>query len=108
MRAELPSGTVTFLFTDIEGSTARWEGHPEAMRVALARHDTLVRAAIVEHHGHVVKTTGDGFHAAFARAPDALAAGLARRVTVAVDESSIPEKAMKWVVCIECTAYSRT
>src|SRR6185503_7298104 len=74
--AELPSGTVTFLFTDIEGSTARWEGHPEAMRVALAHHDALVRAAIQEHDGHVVKTTGDGFHAAFARAPDGLAAAL--------------------------------
>src|SRR5215217_4927028 len=74
--AELPTGTVTFLFTDIEGSTARWERQPEAMRVALARHDALVRAAIVEHHGHVVKTMGDAFHAAFARAPDALAAAL--------------------------------
>src|SRR5215216_5820577 len=74
--AELPSGTVTFLFTDIEGSTALWEQRPEAMRVALARHDALVRAAIGEHHGHVVKTTGDGFHAAFARAPDALAAAM--------------------------------
>src|SRR5215217_9690358 len=74
--AELPSGTVTFLFTDIEGSTARWEQQPEAMRVALARHDALIRAAIREHGGHVVKTTGDGFHAAFARAPDALAAAL--------------------------------
>ena len=49
--AELPSGTVTFLFTDIEGSTARWEQQPEAMRVALARHDALLRAAIVEHGG---------------------------------------------------------
>ena len=45
--AELPSGTVTFLFTDIEGSTTRWEGHPDAMRVALACHDALIRAAIV-------------------------------------------------------------
>jgi class 3 adenylate cyclase len=74
--AELPSGTVTFLFTDIEGSTARWEDHPEAMRVALARHDALILAAIVEHHGHVVKTMGDAFHAAFSRAPDALAAAV--------------------------------
>ena len=72
----LPSGTVTFLFTDIEGSTARWEHRPEAMAVALARHDALLRAAIEGHGGHVVKTTGDGFHAAFARAPDALAAAL--------------------------------
>src|SRR4051812_43995816 len=74
--AELPSGTVTFLFTDIEGSTSRWEHQPEAMRIALARHDALVRAAIHEHGGHVVKTMGDAFHAAFARAPDALAATL--------------------------------
>jgi class 3 adenylate cyclase len=75
--AELPSGTVTFLFTDIEGSTARWEQQPDAMGAALARHDALLRAAIREHGGHVVKTMGDAFHAAFARAPDAVAAGLA-------------------------------
>ena len=74
--AELPSGTVTFLFTDIEGSTARWEHQPEAMRAALARHDALVRAAIHEHDGHVVKTMGDAFHAVFVRAPDAVAAAL--------------------------------
>jgi class 3 adenylate cyclase len=63
--AELPSGPVTFLFTDIEGSTARWERAPEVMRVAPARHDALLRTAIVEHGGHVVKPTGDGFHAVF-------------------------------------------
>src|ERR1043165_2557029 len=74
--AELPSGTVTFLLTDVEGSTARWEGHPEAMRAALARHDALLRAAVSEHGGHVVKTTGDGFHAVFNRATDAVAAAL--------------------------------
>jgi predicted ATPase/class 3 adenylate cyclase len=74
--AELPSGTVTFLFTDIEGSTARWEQQPEAMRIALARHDALLRAAIREHDGYVVKTMGDAFHAAFSRAPDAVAAAL--------------------------------
>ena len=64
--SELPSGTVTFLFTDIEGSTRLWEEHPDAMRDALARHDELVREAIEAHGGYVVKTTGDGFHAAFA------------------------------------------
>src|SRR5690348_14036601 len=74
--AELPTGTVTFLFTDIEGSTARWEHQPEAMRLALARHDALVRAAIHEHNGHVVKTMGDAFHAAFARAQDAVDAAI--------------------------------
>jgi predicted ATPase/class 3 adenylate cyclase len=74
--AELPSGTVTFLFTDIEGSTARWERQPEAMRAALARHDALIRAAIHKHRGHIVKTTGDGFHAAFSRAQDAVDAAI--------------------------------
>lgn len=74
--AELPTGTVTFLFTDIEGSTGRWERQPEAMAIALARHDALLRGAILEHGGAIVKTMGDAFHAAFARAPDALAAAL--------------------------------
>jgi class 3 adenylate cyclase len=44
--AELPTGTVTFLFTDLEGSTRLWEQHPEAMREALARHDELLREAV--------------------------------------------------------------
>ncbi len=66
--SELPSGTVTFLFTDLEGSTRLWEEHPDAMRDALARHDEILRAAIEAHEGHVVKTTGDGVHAVFAAA----------------------------------------
>src|SRR5450755_172355 len=73
----LPSGTITFLFTDIEGSTKLWEAQHEAMRDALARHDTLMRQSIEAHGGHVVKTVGDGFHAAFATAATALAAALA-------------------------------
>jgi len=61
---------VTFLFTDIEGSTRLWEEQPEAMRTALARHDALVRIAVEAHGGTVVKTTGDGAHAVFAAAAD--------------------------------------
>ena len=61
----LPSGTVTFLFTDIEGSTTRWEAHPEQMREALARHDAILRSAIEDNGGHVFKTVGDAFCAAF-------------------------------------------
>ena len=57
----LPTGTVTFLFTDIEGSTKLWEAHPETMRVALARHDALVRTTIVNANGYVFKTVGDAF-----------------------------------------------
>jgi len=72
----LPTGAVTFLFTDIEGSTTRWEHQPEAMRVVVARHDGLIRAAIREHGGHVVKTMGDAFHAAFGRPLDGVLAAL--------------------------------
>jgi predicted ATPase/class 3 adenylate cyclase len=75
--AELPSGTVTFLFTDVEGSSRMWEQHSEAMQVALARHDTLVREGIEQHGGHVVKMTGDGAHAAFATAEAAIVAAIA-------------------------------
>jgi class 3 adenylate cyclase len=64
-----PSGTVTFLFTDIEGSTRLWEAAPGQMRSALASHDAIVRAAIEDHGGHVFSTGGDGFAAAFDR-PD--------------------------------------
>ena len=82
---ELPSGTVTFLFTDLEGSTRLWEEHPDAMHGALARHDELVREAIEAHGGHVVKTTGDGFHAAFATARDALDAAVAAQLALTAE-----------------------
>jgi predicted ATPase/class 3 adenylate cyclase len=73
----VPTGTVTFLFTDIEGSTRLWERQPGTMRSALARHDALVRTVIAAHGGHVFKTIGDAFCAAFSRADPALAATLA-------------------------------
>ena len=72
MTSELPTGTVTFLFTDLEGSTRLWEEHPDAMRDALARHDEILRDAVGKRGGYVVKTTGDGLHAAFATAHDAV------------------------------------
>lgn len=72
----LPNGTVTFLFTDIEGSTRLWEACPDAMRPALARHDLLLRLAIEEREGHVFKTMGDAFCAAFHTAADALNAAM--------------------------------
>jgi predicted ATPase/class 3 adenylate cyclase len=84
--AELPTGTVTFLFTDVEGSTRLWEEQREAMQSALARHDVIVRAAIEAHQGRVVKTTGDGFHGAFATASDAVEAAIAAQLGLA-DES---------------------
>ena len=72
----LPKGTVTFLFTDIEGSTRLWETQHAAMQAALPRHDALVRHCIAAHGGHVFKTGGDAFCAAFHTASDALAAAL--------------------------------
>ncbi|HET9470184.1 MAG TPA: adenylate/guanylate cyclase domain-containing protein, partial [Usitatibacter sp.] len=62
----------TFLFTDIEGSTRLWEEEPERMREAMARHDALAREAVLSHGGQVVKMTGDGLHAVFGDAVDAL------------------------------------
>ena len=82
---ELPSGTVTFLFTDLEGSTRLWELHPEAMRPALALHDTILRKAVAEHDGHTVKTTGDGMHAVFATAHDAVDAAVAIQRALAAE-----------------------
>jgi class 3 adenylate cyclase len=81
--AELPTGTVTFLFTDLEGSTRLWEEHPDAMRAALERHDEILRRAVVQHEGHVVKTMGDGLHAAFGTADAALAAAAAAQGALA-------------------------
>jgi predicted ATPase/class 3 adenylate cyclase len=74
--AELPSGTVTFLFSDLEGSTRLWEEHREAMRAALARHDQILRNAVEARGGQVVKSTGDGLHAVFTAADDAVAAAV--------------------------------
>jgi predicted ATPase/class 3 adenylate cyclase len=77
---------VTFLFTDIEGSTQLWEAAPDAMRAALAWHDSILRDAIEAHGGYVFATGGDGFAAAFARAGDALAAAEKARMALASEE----------------------
>ena len=72
-----PSGTVTFLFTDIAGSTRLWETAPTAMSAAVERHDALVRDAVGRNGGTIFATGGDGFAAAFARADDAVRAAVA-------------------------------
>src|SRR5262249_8086524 len=71
-----PTGTVTLLFTDIEGSTRLWEERAVAMRAALARHDALLRHSIEARDGSTFKTGGDAFCPAFHTAPDALSAAL--------------------------------
>jgi predicted ATPase/class 3 adenylate cyclase len=81
--AELPTGTVTFLFSDVVGSTRLWEEHAEAMKEALTRHDVLLRDAVEAHGGRVVKTTGDGLHAVFETAhAAAVAAMVAQRALI--------------------------
>ena len=77
MTAAAPSGVVTFLFTDVGGSTRRWEADAEAMRVALAAHDVVLRAAIEAHGGFMFKHTGDGMCAAFASPKSAVDAAVA-------------------------------
>jgi class 3 adenylate cyclase len=74
--ASPPTGTLTFLFTDIEGSTRLWEHDALAMQAALTRHDELLRDAIEERGGYVFETVGDAFCVAFLTAPDALKAAL--------------------------------
>ena len=73
----LPTGTVTFIFTDIEGSTRLWQEKPEAMAVAHARHDAILREAIESRQGHIFQIVGDSFCAAFHKAADGLQAALA-------------------------------
>jgi predicted ATPase/class 3 adenylate cyclase len=85
----MPSArVVTFLFTDIEGSTRLWEQEPERMRPALARHDAIARDAVETHHGVVVKMSGDGVHAAFDDPLDALNATLDLQRSLADSEST--------------------
>ena len=77
MTAAAPSGVVTFLFTDVEGSTRRWEADADEMRAALAVHDEVLRSAIEAHGGFMFKHTGDGVCAAFASPRSAVDAAVA-------------------------------
>jgi predicted ATPase/class 3 adenylate cyclase len=85
----VPSGTVTFLFTDIQGSTRLWESYPQAMKTALARHDEVMGYHIRSHGGYVFKTVGDAFCAAFSSAVSALKAAAA--IQLALRQESWPE-----------------
>jgi len=83
--AQLPSGTVTLLFTDVQGSTRLWESEPDEMAIALRRHDDILRTSIETAGGYVFKTVGDAFCAAFATAPAALTAVLAAQQQLACE-----------------------
>src|SRR5581483_5100320 len=75
--AAAPLGVVTFLFTDVEGSTRRWEADADAMRVALAAHDEVWGAVVGAHGGFLFKHTGDGVCAAFSSPTAAVEAAIA-------------------------------
>jgi predicted ATPase/class 3 adenylate cyclase len=87
-RKHLPTGTVTFLFTDIEGSTERWERHREAMKGAVRRHGEILQASIEDHDGHVFKTVGDAFCASFHNVADAITASLAAQQRLEAEDWS--------------------
>ncbi len=81
-----PSGTVTFLLTDLEGSTRMWEREPEAMRAAMVRHDEILEKAIAANRGFVFSRMGDGMAAAFATARDAVCAALVIKQALAEED----------------------
>jgi predicted ATPase/class 3 adenylate cyclase len=86
----LPSGTVAFLFSDIEGSTQRWESHRDAMSAAVERHDEILQDVISSGGGHVFKRMGDSFCAVFRTAPEAIAAAVeAQRALAKADFSAV-------------------
>ena len=83
---ELPRGTVAFLFTDIEGSTALWERNRQAMAAAVERHFVVLDSAIQAHGGIHFKTIGDAVQAAFPAAPAAVAAACDAQRTLLAEE----------------------
>ena len=80
MTVDMPSGTVTFLFTDIQDSTRLWESAAADMTTAVHAHNVILRSAIERHGGYAFATVGDGFGAAFSSAVDAVMAAIERRV----------------------------
>src|SRR3954469_8308813 len=89
--APLPIGTVALLFTDIEASTRLWQEQPDAMRRALARHDQLLRHSIEDHHGRLVKSTGDGALAVFSTAAEAVGAAISAQQAIAAEPWPLPQ-----------------
>ncbi len=87
-KGALPTGTLTFLFTDIEGSTLRWEEHGSEMSGALERHDAIVEHSVGAHDGVIFKKLGDGCCAVFSRAKDAVESALAAQQRLAQENFS--------------------
>jgi class 3 adenylate cyclase len=87
---ERPTGTVTFLFTDIKGSTRLWEHHAAVMDAAHRRHEAILGAIILAHGGSTYQMIGDALHAAFPTAPAALAAAVVAQRALAAELWSTP------------------
>src|SRR4051812_22041699 len=83
--ADHPTGTVTFLFTDIVGSTKLAQAYPAEWETARQRHHAILRTAIESQRGHVFQIVGDAFCGAFATAPDALAAAFAAQAALCAE-----------------------
>jgi predicted ATPase/class 3 adenylate cyclase/DNA-binding CsgD family transcriptional regulator len=88
----LPTGTVTFVFTDVEGSTRLWQDHPMAMRSIMARHDTLIESAVRAHGGVVVRPRGEGDSrfGVFSQASAAVAAGCDMQIALTEEPWPLP------------------
>jgi hypothetical protein len=100
-----PTGTITFLFTDIEGGSSLWERDAVTMRQALARHDVLVAAAVARHAGTLVRArnAGDSHCAVFARASDAIAAAYALQQALCVEHWPTPTPLCVRLALFDCT-----
>jgi class 3 adenylate cyclase len=85
-----PSGTVTFLFTDIQGSTRLWQDDQASMATALKRHDEIMKKTVAENNGHVFKTVGDAFCCAFSDAGDAIRTALAAQIVIGEEQWETP------------------
>jgi predicted ATPase/class 3 adenylate cyclase len=89
---ELPSGTVTFLFTDIQDSTHLWQEQPEAMSVAHKRHDAILRDAIESNNGYIFQVVGDSFSAAFHNTSDCLHAAISAQRGLQTDPALLAKR----------------
>ena len=93
MNPKLPSGRVTFLFTDIENSTRLWEQHPQEMQAAHARHNDILRTAIETNRGYVFQVVGDGFCTAFHTAGEAARAAVKSQLDLSAEDwKNVPIK----------------
>ena len=104
--ATRPSGTVTFLFTDVEGSTKLWAADKDAMSASLLVHDSVLRAAIEGNGGYVFTTAGDSFAAAFARASDAVRAATESQIQEKIISSQHKQIIIPWLLfCVSCSRF---